>query len=77
MLKRKQTVSHPAALPPRCVRVGDIVARRPETFSESVNGIAGPMKGTGIFVHPKGRFHVVEFPGKLAAIRESFCGVLW
>lgn len=57
------------------VAIGDIVTRTPITFSGFGNKDSLPMKGTVIYVHPKGRFHVVEFPGKLAAVREAFFGV--
>ena len=57
------------------VTIGDIVTRTPITFSGFGNKDSLPMKGTVIYVHPKGRFHVVEFPGKLAAVREAFFGV--
>ena len=33
------------------------------------------MRGRVIYIHPKGRFHVVEFGEGQYAIRESFMGV--
>ena len=53
----------------RSVVVGDTVTRRPTTFSGE--GGAKLMRGTVVYVHPKGRFHVVEFAH---GIRESFYG---
>ena len=55
----------------RPVVVGDTVTRRPTTFSGE--GGAKLMRGTVVYVHPKGRFHVVEFA---RGIRESFYGVM-
>lgn len=54
------------------VEVGDIVVRRPVSFSNSDSKNAQLMRGTVVWVHPKGRFHVVEFD---KGIRESFAGV--
>lgn len=58
------------------LKVGDKVKRR-------INSGMGAMKealpisawGTVIFVHPKGRFHVVEFQGVSGTFRESFLGL--
>lgn len=54
------------------VHVGDIVMRRPISFSDTDSKNAQLMRGVVVWVHPKGRFHVVEF-GK--GVRESFSGV--
>lgn len=61
------------------VQVGDRVMRRPQTFGKKKDAITGetePMRGTVVvYVHPKGRFHTVEFATDGGAIRESFLGV--
>lgn len=54
------------------VRVGDIVQRRPISFSDSDAKNARLLRGTVVYVHPSGRFHVVEFE---KGVRESFAGV--
>ncbi len=79
-MRRKHGEMNPAAASvpdvlKKRVTIGDIVTRTPITFSGFGNKDSLPMKGTVIYVHPKGRFHVVEFPGKLAAVREAFFGV--
>ena len=58
------------------VRVGDKVVRHPYTMlekSEQKEGSSVTLRGTVIYIHPRGRFHVVEFP---KGIRESFEGIL-
>ena len=57
------------------VQVGDIVKRKPITFSDSDRKDAGWMLGRVIWIHPLGRFHVVEFGEGRQAVRESFMGV--
>lgn len=57
------------------VQVGDIVKRKPITFSDSDRKDAGWMLGRVIWIHPLGRFHVVEFGEGRRAVRESFMGV--
>ena len=54
------------------VRVGDAVQRRPVSFSDSDAKNARLLRGTVAYVHPAGRFHVVEFE---KGVRESFMGV--
>lgn len=85
--KRKQYVTvaaHAVKEPevPRCpaagpVQVGEIVYRRPITTGESDadNREAKLVKGRVVYVHPEGRFHVVEFGEGPRAVRESFLGV--
>lgn len=53
-------------------RVGDVVYRKPISFSDSDAKNAQTMRGTVVWVHPAGRFHVVEFE---KGVRESFMGV--
>ena len=43
------------------IRVGDVVYRKPISFSDSDAKNAQTMCGTVVWVHPTGRFHVVEF----------------
>ena len=57
------------------VQVGDIVKRKPITFSDHDRKEAGWMLGRVIWIHPLGRFHVVEFCEGRWAVRESFMGV--
>lgn len=57
------------------VQIGDIVVRRPVTFSDNENKTAHVMRGRVVYVHPKGRFHVVEFGEGKRTVRESFAGV--
>ena len=57
------------------VQVGDIVTRKPITFSDNDSKNAGWLQGRVVWVHPLGRFHVVEFGDGRRAIRESFWGV--
>lgn len=62
---------------PGMVRVGDVVARRPVTFTDSTseNKVARLMTGRVVYVHPAGRFHVVEFGEGRRAVREAFAGI--
>ena len=74
------------------VQIGDTVKRRPLTFSKSIDAETRKplLEGRVVYVHPKGRFHVVEFPiarrgaapgltagvrGQRRGTRESFFGV--
>lgn len=68
MTKRK-------TLPCGKVKVGDSVFRQPITFSDSDAKNAQLMRGTVVWVHPKGRFHIVQFGEGRKAVRESFMGV--
>ena len=59
----------------RTVSVGDKVLRTPRTFSKPGRKTDGyertQMKGTVVYVHPKGRFHLVEFA---EGLKECFRG---
>lgn len=61
------------------MRIGQRVKRRPVTFSSSSEDNerwpAKVMEGTVVYIHPKGRFHVVEFQLPGGKVRESFLGV--
>lgn len=35
-----------------------------------------PMEGRVVYIHPRGRFHTVEFPTMGGPVRESFAGIL-
>lgn len=54
--------------------VGQTVLRVPSTFYEQEGAGCKPMRGTVVYVHPKGRFHVVEFEVGGRKARESFYG---
>lgn len=83
--KRYQTVQptpEPAPEPEKVipittgrVQVGDMVKRKPITFSDSDKKDAGWKIGRVVWIHPLGRFHVVEFGEGQQAVRESFMGV--
>lgn len=61
------------------MQIGDKVTRFPETFYDiSVNqqrGTRHPMTGTVAYIHPNGRYHMVEFETPGGVIRECFVGV--
>lgn len=61
------------------VSVGDRVTRTPETFCDydfkARKAIRRPMRGTVVYVHPRGRYHTVAFDLPGAVVRESFPGV--
>lgn len=83
--KRKyQTVQPKKQLEPELVQpsgsgpvhVGDIVVRRPVTFCDRDSAEGTKLaRGRVVYVHPEGRFHVVEFDEGSRAVRESFAGV--
>lgn len=62
------------------MRVGQKVVRVPLTIQVMVDKPRlrleiRPMRGTVVYVHPKGRYHTVEFETPGGPIRESFAGV--
>ena len=64
------------------MKIGDKVTRTPRTFGEYMEDSVGfrmharPMRGRVVYIHPKGRFHVVEFENARGdKIRETFMGV--
>ena len=63
-----QVEAQPAA--PGRVRVGDAVIRTPITFEARGSRDIGPMRGKVVYVHPLGRFHVVEFGEEERAVQE-------
>lgn len=59
------------------VKVGERVRRAPITvFDTEREGNSRPklQSGVVVYVHPKGRFHVVEFQSRTGTMRESFAG---
>ena len=58
------------------VQLGERVRRIPGTLSCAVDKSARPMEGKVVYIHPKGRFHTVEFQTMGGPVRESFLGVL-
>lgn len=61
------------------VQIGDTVVRKPETFDrydeQRRKYDKAPMRGKVVYVHPKGRYHTVEFMTAGGPVRESFQGV--
>lgn len=61
------------------VKIGDTVVRKPVTFSrydeKQKKHTEEPMSGKVVYVHPKRRYHTVEFATIGGPIRESFQGV--
>ena len=59
------------------MKLGEKVVRMPETFrdygeeSRTPRAVAGRLT----YIHPKGRFHMVEFETPGGALRECFLGV--
>lgn len=59
------------------MKAGDKVTRQSATLThEGKNGkpVGTTMTGTVVYVHPKGRFHTVEFQVRGGTVRESFRG---
>lgn len=57
------------------VQVGDIVTRRSVSLAGKDTKNVRPLRGRVVWIHPLGRFHVVEFGEGPLAVRESFMGV--
>ncbi len=76
VMKKDLKETKPAASSMGCVKVGDIVTRTPITFFGWESKQCKPRKGKVVYVHPKGRYHVVEFTGQVCSVREAFAGVL-
>lgn len=60
------------------MRIGQKVQRYPETIYEhdsKKNAPKRPMTGRVVYIHPKGRFHIVEFELRGGRVQESFQGV--
>jgi hypothetical protein len=69
------------------VNVGDKVSRSPVTFSPDRDELllkktasmdsfheAWQITGTVVYVHPQGRYHIVEFDMPGGKVREAFMG---
>lgn len=56
------------------LRLGDRVERPISCIAEKKNGIIRPIKSRGkiVYIHPKGRYYVVEFDMPRGKIRESY-----
>lgn len=55
------------------MKIGDSVLRRVHTYAVGIDKpVSDPKKGKVVYVHPKGRYHTVQFDG--LAIRESYMG---
>lgn len=60
------------------MKLGQIVTRYQQSFRETDgerNAPRKPMKGKVVYIHPLGRYHVVEFELRGGPVRESFLGV--
>lgn len=64
------------------MKLGDKVVRLPVTIDHPVMTDRGairsersPMKGRVVYIHPLGRFHLVEFDTPGGPVREAFFGV--
>ena len=60
------------------MKVGDKVTRTPVTINPKEQGDRGfrkAMSGRVVYIHPKGRYHTVEFQLRGGTFRESFKGV--
>ena len=73
-MKRKNRMRKTGAL-----QLGEYVEREPVSFQAPF--VAGStnqremMVGRVCYIHPLGRFHVVEFQGRSGSVREAFLGV--
>ena len=59
------------------MKLGEKVVRMPETFRDygEENRTPRAVAGRVTYIHPKGRFHMVEFETPGGALRECFLGV--
>lgn len=61
------------------MKLGQKVTRTPLTFTDPAREKGEPkhqpMTGKVVYIHPKGRYHTVEFQMPLGAVWESFLGV--
>lgn len=59
------------------MKLGEKVVRMPETFRDYGEESRTPraVAGRVTYIHPKGRFHMVEFETSGGALRECFLGV--
>ena len=59
------------------MKLGEKVVQMPETFRDYGEESRTPraVAGRVTYIHPKGRFHMVEFETPGGALRECFLGV--
>ena len=58
------------------LQIGDIVRRLPSVHVDDCGRrIGGTVKAAVVYIHPKGRYHVVRFDFPGGSFRESFRGV--
>lgn len=59
------------------MKLGEKVVRMPETFRDYGEESRTPraVAGRVTYIHPEGRFHMVEFETPGGALRECFLGV--
>lgn len=60
------------------MKIGERVRRKPETiydYDKSGKQVCRTREGTACYIHPRGRFHTVEFRTRGGVIRECFAGV--
>lgn len=64
------------------MKLGDKVVRMPVTIEHpvitdrgAIRGERRPMSGRVAYIHPMGRFHLVEFGTPGGPVREAFWGV--
>lgn len=58
------------------VSLEERVRRIPLTITCAVEKAHRPLEGRVVYIHPEGRFHVVEFITRGGSVRESFAGIL-
>lgn len=58
------------------VQLGERVRRIPSTITCTIDKGQWPREGEVVYIHPEGRFHVVEFQTMGGPVRESFAGML-
>lgn len=58
------------------VSLGERVRRLSISMSGTDSKGPKPMEGRVIYIHPKGRFHAVEFSTMGGPVRESFAGIM-
>ena len=59
------------------MKIGDKVSRIPLTigFADKIEARTRRRTGTVVYIHPKGKYHIVEFQTRGGPIREAFMGV--
>lgn len=58
------------------VSLGERVRRLAISMSGTDSKGPKPMEGRVIYIHPKGRFHTVEFSAMGGPVRKSFAGIM-